>query len=110
MLCTFARLLPLTIERFLDHGQALRCHFREAIVTVLIMGGLFPAGGGRLIVKLLHQPVTGAEPARQRAVFDCLLDTLGATETLVNEVIEISLDADEAVLTRYDLPQPGNGE
>lgn len=49
--------------------------------------------------------VPSVEPARQRALFGSLLGTLGVDEALVNEVIEISLDGEEAVLTRYDLPR-----
>jgi predicted nuclease of predicted toxin-antitoxin system len=45
------------------------------------------------------------DPARQRALFSALLDTLKPDEVLVNEVIEISLDGGEVVLTRYDLPR-----
>lgn len=47
-------------------------------------------------------------PARQRALFNALLDTLQPEETLINEVIEISLDFDEVVFTRYDMPQIDN--
>jgi predicted nuclease of predicted toxin-antitoxin system len=54
--------------------------------------------------------VPQVEPARQRALFNGLLDTLGAEEALVNEVLEISLDADEAVFTRYDLPHPDHDD
>ncbi|MGR7996941.1 DUF5615 family PIN-like protein [Xanthobacter sp. ZOL 2024] len=54
--------------------------------------------------------VPQVQPARQRALFDALLDTLQPGEELVNEVIEISLDADEAVFTRYDLPQADDGD
>ena len=54
--------------------------------------------------------VPQVEPARQRALLDALLDTLQPAEALINEVIEINLDADEAVFTRYDLPQPDNGD
>ena len=47
------------------------------------------------------------EPARQRALFSGLLDTLGPNDALVNEVIEISLNGVEVVFTRYDLPVDG---
>ena len=47
-------------------------------------------------------------PARQRALFSGLLDTLLPDEALVNEVIEITLDGEEAVFTRYDLPGANN--
>lgn len=50
------------------------------------------------------------QPARQRALFDALLDTLQPGEELVNEVVEISLDADEVVFTGYDLPQANDGD
>jgi hypothetical protein len=46
-------------------------------------------------------------PARQRALFAGLLDTLGPINALVNEVIEISVDGDDVILTRYDLPEHG---
>lgn len=46
-------------------------------------------------------------PARQRALFSTLLDTLEPENALVNEVIEISLDGDDVVVTRYDLPDGG---
>jgi predicted nuclease of predicted toxin-antitoxin system len=44
-------------------------------------------------------------PARQRTLFSTLLDTLQPGDVLINEVIEITLDAGEAVFTRYDLAQ-----
>jgi predicted nuclease of predicted toxin-antitoxin system len=53
-----------------------------------------------LVIILLQ-----VEPARQRALFRALLGTLGPEETLVNEVIEVSLEGEEAVFTRYDLPR-----
>jgi predicted nuclease of predicted toxin-antitoxin system len=53
------------------------------------------------LVIILPQVV----PARQRALFSALLDALGPDEALVNEVIEISLDGEEAVFTRYELPR-----
>jgi predicted nuclease of predicted toxin-antitoxin system len=46
-------------------------------------------------------------PARQRALFSSLLDTLDPDDALLNEVIEISLDGDEVVITRYELPVGG---
>ena len=54
--------------------------------------------------------VPQVEPARQRALFSGLLDALGAGEALVNEVIEISLEAEEAMFTRYDLPGAGSDD
>ena len=49
--------------------------------------------------------VPQVEPTRQRVLFSGLLDTLGPDEALVNEVIEINLDGEEVVFTRYDLPK-----
>ena len=43
-------------------------------------------------------------PALQRELFDLVLRDLAEGEELLNEVIEISLDGKEAVLTRYALP------
>lgn len=43
-------------------------------------------------------------PARQRALFDALLEAISTEAALVNEVIEIVEDAGEAVLFRYSLP------
>ncbi|MBO0711720.1 MAG: DUF5615 family PIN-like protein [Acetobacteraceae bacterium] len=44
-------------------------------------------------------------PARQRALFGSLLDTLDPDAALLNEVIEVSLDGDEVIITRYELPE-----
>jgi predicted nuclease of predicted toxin-antitoxin system len=44
-------------------------------------------------------------PARQRALFASLLGTLDPDAALLNEVIEVSLDGDAVVVTRYELPQ-----
>ena len=44
-------------------------------------------------------------PARQRALFASLLDTFEQVDALVNEVIEISLDGEDVVITRYELPE-----
>ncbi|MGR7995793.1 DUF5615 family PIN-like protein [Xanthobacter sp. ZOL 2024] len=43
-------------------------------------------------------------PARQRALFDALLEAISTEAALVNEVIEIVEDVGEAVLFRYSLP------
>lgn len=43
-------------------------------------------------------------PARQRELFSAIVDELAATDNLVNEVIEISLEDGAAVVTRYVLP------
>lgn len=45
-------------------------------------------------------------PARQRDLFDFILQDLSSGAELLNEVIEITIEEDEAVLTRYSLPQP----
>ncbi|MFG1287884.1 DUF5615 family PIN-like protein [Xanthobacter versatilis] len=44
-------------------------------------------------------------PARQRALFDAVLEAIVAEEALVNEVIEIVEEVGEAVLYRYALPE-----
>ncbi|NKJ39539.1 DUF5615 family PIN-like protein [Rhizobium sp. SG570] len=46
-------------------------------------------------------------PARQRELFSAIVDELAATDNLVNEVIEISLEDGAAVVTRYVLPLAG---
>jgi hypothetical protein len=46
-------------------------------------------------------------PARQRALFASLLDTLDPDDVLLNEVIEVSLDSGDVVVTRYELPEGG---
>lgn len=45
-------------------------------------------------------------PAEQRALFDALLSDFEANEELMNEVIEITIDGEDILFTRYDLPQP----
>lgn len=44
-------------------------------------------------------------PNRQRALFSSLLDTIDPENAPVNQVIEISLDGDDVIVTRYDLPE-----
>jgi predicted nuclease of predicted toxin-antitoxin system len=51
--------------------------------------------------------VPQVSPARQRALFSSLLDTLDPDDALLDEVIEVSLDGDEVVITRYELPAGG---
>jgi predicted nuclease of predicted toxin-antitoxin system len=46
-------------------------------------------------------------PARQRALFSSLFDTLDPDDALLNEVVEVSLDGEEVVVTRYELPDGG---
>lgn len=43
-------------------------------------------------------------PARQRALFVAVLDILAGGPEPVNEVVEVGLDGDTAVITRYGLP------
>ncbi len=43
-------------------------------------------------------------PSLQRDLFAIILKTLRSDEDIINEVIEISLDGNEAVLRRYTLP------
>lgn len=46
-------------------------------------------------------------PARQRELFEAVLDELSSTKELFNEIIEISIDEEELVITRYILPETG---
>lgn len=48
-------------------------------------------------------------PEKQRELFDALLEELGAVAVIVNEVIEISIEDGEAVITRYELPNTRAG-
>ncbi|MBB3979772.1 hypothetical protein GGQ64_005017 [Rhizobium azooxidifex] len=43
-------------------------------------------------------------PALQRDLFALILEEIAGGEELLNEVIEISIEGDEAVLSRYSLP------
>jgi len=43
-------------------------------------------------------------PSRQRELFHVVLDALREMEQLVNEAIEIAIEGDIAILTRYALP------
>lgn len=43
-------------------------------------------------------------PARQRELFAAVLDELAGGPGPVNEVVEIELSGDDAVITRYGLP------
>lgn len=44
-------------------------------------------------------------PVLQRELFGLILDDLADAQDMVNEVIEVTLDGEEAVLTRYSLPE-----
>lgn len=57
-----------------------------------------PLHAGLLII------VPQVMPARQRELFDLLLDELAGGLELVNEAIEIRLEDGEAVIDRYALP------
>lgn len=46
-------------------------------------------------------------PARQREMFDAVLDELANSDELLNETIEISVKEDALVITRYALPEIG---
>jgi len=46
-------------------------------------------------------------PARQREMFDAVLDELANSDELLNEIIEISVEEDALVITRYVLPEIG---
>ena len=45
-------------------------------------------------------------PDRQRSLFETVLAEIAKGSSMVNEVIEIALDGNEAVLTVYALPSP----
>lgn len=42
-------------------------------------------------------------PARQRQLFSALLDSIADGEFLINEVLEISFEGENAIISRYDL-------
>lgn len=44
-------------------------------------------------------------PALQRELFSAVLQELAMSQGIVNEVIEIAIEGDEAILTRYALPE-----
>ncbi|MGG7539736.1 DUF5615 family PIN-like protein [Rhizobium sp. Nf11,1] len=44
-------------------------------------------------------------PVLQRDLFAIILQDLADTQDMVNEVIEVTLDGEDAVLTRYSLPE-----
>lgn len=44
-------------------------------------------------------------PARQRALLDSFLDAVGGEPDLINQVVEIAIDGEEVLFTRYDLPE-----
>ena len=48
-------------------------------------------------------------PARQRELFAALLESVSAEEFLINEVVEIALEGDVAVISRYNLSSSENG-
>lgn len=92
---------PVLVPRIVDGGYAFvtnsAANFRRLCVQ-------------RKIHVCLVIIVPRIQPARPRAIFDALLETVQPSEELVNEVIEISLDADDAVFTRCDLPQADDGD
>ncbi len=44
-------------------------------------------------------------PARQRDLFEAVLEELANEDELLNEIIEISMEEDALVVTRYMLPE-----
>ncbi|WP_375458525.1 hypothetical protein [uncultured Enterovirga sp.] len=52
----------------------------------------------------MPNPGVRVVPARHRELFAAVLDELAGGPGPVNEVIEIELAGDEAVITRYGLP------
>ena len=57
------------------------------------------------LVIILPQVV----PARQRALLDTFLNIVDGLD-LINQVVEISVDGEDVLFTRYDLPQPGESD
>lgn len=49
--------------------------------------------------------VPNVPPEQQRELFEVVLAELGAQADLVNQAIEITIDGEEAILNRYDLPE-----
>ncbi|KPH05079.1 toxin-antitoxin system, toxin component, PIN family protein (plasmid) [Rhizobium acidisoli] len=43
-------------------------------------------------------------PAQQRELFALILQDLAGGQDIINEVIEVTLDGEDAVLTRYSIP------
>ena len=50
--------------------------------------------------------VPHALPTLQRELFGAVLEELASAHELVNEVIEIALEEDAAIMTWYALPEP----
>nr|CAD6437721.1 toxin PIN [Rhizobium sp. Q54] len=44
-------------------------------------------------------------PAQQRELFALILQDLADTQDLVNQVVEVTLDGEDALLTHYSLPE-----
>lgn len=44
-------------------------------------------------------------PARQRALLDSLLDAVEGEPDLTNQVVEVAVNGEEVLFTRYDLPE-----
>lgn len=44
-------------------------------------------------------------PVQQRELFTLILQELAETQDLVNEVVEVTIEGAEAILTRYALPE-----
>ncbi|WP_087004047.1 DUF5615 family PIN-like protein [Rhizobium sullae] len=44
-------------------------------------------------------------PVRQRELFTLILQELADAQDLVNEVVEVTIEGNEAILTRYALPE-----
>jgi predicted nuclease of predicted toxin-antitoxin system len=91
---TDRRLMPRIVEEDFTFVTNNAADFRRLYARQEVHAGL-------VIV------VPQVSPARQRALFSSLLDTLDPDDALLNEVIEVGLDGDEVVITRYELPVGG---
>jgi hypothetical protein len=49
-------------------------------------------------------------PALQRELFGAILEELASAHGLVDEVIEITLEEDAAIMTWYALPEPAHDQ
>ena len=69
------------------------------------------ASAGRLIFALdataSREPTWASAQTLQREMFDVVLDELANSDELLNEIIEISVEEDALVITRYVLPEIG---
>ncbi|MBO6807673.1 DUF6615 family protein [Thalassospira sp.] len=61
MLCSFARIFPTEVERFLAKDRQLRRHIREETITDLLVGGILGISAPNLVVDFSDEVATGAD-------------------------------------------------